>query len=92
MFVNYNPWENVYDADIKQVDEPCSDLWRRMFVWWDGQVNPCDVDYLTTLSKETVLEKNISEIWRGEMYETLRRRHLEGKRGSVEPCWKCMFV
>jgi len=42
-FVDYNPWENVYDSSKKEVDEPCSDLWRRMFVWWDGRVAPCDV-------------------------------------------------
>src|SRR5579859_1395877 len=30
-FVNYNPWENAYDAPLSKVETPCSDLWRRMF-------------------------------------------------------------
>ena len=24
---------------------PCSELWSRLFIWWDGKVNPCDYDY-----------------------------------------------
>ena len=43
-FVDYNPWENIYNSPVKNIKKPCSDLWRRMFVWWDGKVNPCDSD------------------------------------------------
>ena len=31
-FVDYNPWENVYNSNESQISKPCSDLWRRMFV------------------------------------------------------------
>ena len=48
-FVEYNPWENVYSQPSSGLDAACSDLWRRMFVWWDGKTNPCDVDYKSTL-------------------------------------------
>jgi MoaA/NifB/PqqE/SkfB family radical SAM enzyme len=91
-FVDYNPWENVYDADKKGITQPCSDLWRRMFIWWDGKVAPCDVDYLTKLSNETVLDKSISKIWNGEMYQELRSNHLSGRRGGIEPCSRCVVV
>ena len=49
-FVDYNPWENTYERAVNDVAAPCSDLWRRMFVWFDGRVNPCDVDYRSTLA------------------------------------------
>ncbi len=91
-FVDYNPWENVYDAEKKAISTPCSDLWRRMFVWWDGKVAPCDVDYLTKLSNESVLESSISEIWNGKMYQELRHNHLNGARSSLEPCSRCVVV
>ena len=39
-FVDYMPWENVYVSKNSGVQTPCSDLWRRMFIWWDGKVNP----------------------------------------------------
>ena len=92
MFVDYNPWENIYDAKKNNMDKPCSDLWRRMFVWWDGKVAPCDVDYLTTLSNESVLDKTIPEIWQGKKYTELRDRHLKGERQSMEPCSRCVVV
>ena len=59
-FVNYVPWENVYESKNTEIDKPCSDLWRRMFVWWDGKTNPCDVDYKSQLSLGTINKNNIS--------------------------------
>jgi len=91
-FVDYNPWENVYDSSKKGIDVPCTDLWRRMFVWWDGRVAPCDVDYLTTLSEEKFPDSSISEIWNGEMYQRLRQKHLDSQRKNIEPCCRCVVV
>jgi len=91
-FVDYNPWENVYDSDFKDIDTPCSDLWRRLFVWWDGKVAPCDVDYLTTLFNETVHASSVSEIWNGKAYQELRMTHLSGQRQKKEPCARCVVV
>jgi len=91
VFVDYNPWENVYESKKTGIVDPCSDLWRRMFIWWDGLVAPCDVDYLTTLSQESVIEKSISEIWQGNMYEKLRKQHVKD-RACVEPCSRCTVV
>ena len=59
-FVNYIPWENVYDSKEINVTSPCSDLWRRMFIWWDGKVNPCDVDYKSKLSIEGGIQKKFN--------------------------------
>jgi wyosine [tRNA(Phe)-imidazoG37] synthetase (radical SAM superfamily) len=91
-FVDYNPWENVYDAKKKSIDAPCSDLWRRLFIWWDGKVAPCDVDYLTTLSGETLQQSSVSEIWNSEMYQKLRQSQLAGDRQKLEPCSRCVVV
>ncbi len=91
-FVAYNPWENVYEAPINEVITPCSDLWRRMFVWFDGKVNPCDTDYKSTLSVGNVLEKSVSKLWRSEFYEGLRKQHLERNRGKASPCQRCMVI
>ena len=91
-FVDYVPWENVYAAPYTNVATPCSDLWRRMFVWWDGQVNPCDVDYRSTLSAGVLGEKGLRQLWRSESYEALRSGHIEGRRTSVSPCDRCVVV
>lgn len=91
-FVDYNPWENAYDAPPRGITEACSDLWRRMFVWWDGRANPCDVDYKSHLVAGSVLDASVSEIWQGESYQELRRQHLDGNRSALSPCAGCAVV
>ena len=87
-FVNYIPWENVYDSKEINVTSPCSDLWRRMFIWWDGKVNPCDVDYKSKLSIEGGIQKNsISNLWRSDGYNYLREAHLN-KNKKKKTCHK----
>ena len=63
-----------------EIIEPCSDLWRRMFVWWDGKINPCDVDYKSLLSVGKYPNKTLEQLWKSESYNTLRKKHLEKKR------------
>jgi MoaA/NifB/PqqE/SkfB family radical SAM enzyme len=91
-FVKYNPWENVYDAAKNGLIEPCSDLWRRMFIWWDGKACPCDVDYLTTLMDVNVKNSSLTEIWTGNYYKQLRNLHLSGARQNIEPCSRCFVI
>ena len=91
-FVNYNPWENVYEAQPNGLATPCSDLWRRMFVWWDGKTNPCDVDYKSTLSVGNIHKLSISQLWSSAPYEMLRQKHLEKNRQTMRPCNSCTLV
>jgi organic radical activating enzyme len=91
-FVDYNPWESAYEVPANGLTTPCSDLWRRAFVWWDGKVNPCDVDYKSALSTGTITSATLSDLWRGDAYEQLRQSHLAGNRQSLSPCKGCVLV
>ena len=91
-FVNYNPWENSYNKKPNNITDACSDLWRRMFVWWDGKTNPCDVDYKSHLSVGSFLKNNIQELWNSEKYTQLREEHLNKKRQNVKPCSSCTVI
>ena len=91
-FVDYMPWENVYESKFSKVSHPCSDLWRRMFVWWDGKVNPCDVDYKSKLSMGYIKNTNISEIWKSDSYKKLRHQHESKLRKDTSPCNRCILV
>ena len=91
-FVDYNPWENAYDQQPNGITSPCSDLWRRAFVWWDGKVNPCDVDYRSFLSPGNVDEQLLTDIWIGRAYAHLREQHLTESRQSIIPCRGCITV
>jgi len=90
-FVNYNPWENSYDKESNNITQPCSDLWRRMFIWWDGKVNPCDTDYKSTLQIKKY-NGDLSETWLSENYQLIRNKHLNDKRQSLKPCRSCNVI
>ncbi len=90
-FVNYNPWENSYEKETNNITQPCSDLWRRMFIWWDGKVNPCDVDYKSKLSVST-FDNDIKSLWNSKGYKNLRAVHIDEKRGQLKPCNACAVI
>ena len=91
-FVKYNPWENTYEQPINDIGTPCSDLWRRMFVWWDGIVNPCDVDYKSTMAVGRLTEKSLGDLWRSDGYQQLRDRHAGQQRAQCSPCNRCTVI
>lgn len=91
-FVAYNPWENVYGAPVNTITTPCSDLWRRMFIWFDGSVNPCDTDFKSMLCVGNVNNHSLGELWRCGRYQELRQAHLRQERSSVNPCRRCVVV
>jgi radical SAM protein with 4Fe4S-binding SPASM domain len=89
--VQYNPWENTYEKPVSELTDCCSDLWRRMFVWFDGTVNPCDIDYRSTLAVGDANSEPLAEIWTGPRYSRLRQAHLAGKRADISLCGSCTF-
>jgi uncharacterized radical SAM superfamily Fe-S cluster-containing enzyme len=91
-FVEYNPWENVYSQPNNGIEKPCSDLWRRMFVWWDGKANPCDVDYKSTLSVGSIEHHRLDQLWQSASYNEIRKGHINKKRGNGTPCAACTLV
>ena len=91
-FVEYNPWENSYLRAENDIKIPCSDLWRRMFIWWDGKANPCDVDYKSILTVGNHSSQKLNQIWQSSSYQNLRKKHLKQKRRSVKPCSSCTVI
>ena len=63
-----------------------------MFVWWDGKVNPCDVDYRSKLLTGSIVGSDIKSIWNSEYYNNLRLNHINKKRETITPCNKCSVV
>jgi len=88
-FVEYNPWENTYQQPVNDITTPCSDLWRRMFLWWDGKINPCDTDYKSTLCLGKLQDAGLGEAWTSDQYAKLRQNHLAKQRSAQSPCARC---
>lgn len=88
-FVDYNPWENVYVSKESNIKKPCSDLWRRMFVWWDGKTNPCDTDYKSILSPGGFEQNSLKDLWKSKAYSKLREQHIKNERKKLFPCKNC---
>ena len=88
-FVNYLPWESSYENEENKIKEACSDLWKRMFVWYDGKMNPCDYDYKSILSKANYNEINIKNYWNSDHYNSIRNKHFNSERDKIIPCNTC---
>ena len=93
-FVDYNPWENVYLSEANEITKPCSDLWRRMFIWWDGKINPCDTDYKSNLSPGNIkdFDFDLNKAWNSDSYARLRNFHLNKNRKELKPCQSCVVT
>lgn len=89
-FTNYIPWESSYDNAINEIEDPCKELWLRMFIWYDGKVNPCDFDYKSKLAKYNIKNESVKNIWNSEYYNNLRHHHLNKLRKKIEPCARCI--
>lgn len=82
----WNTYENTIHKDIF---DPCENLWDRMYVWFDGKVNPCDADYKSYLSYGDVSSSTILEVWENEKIKRIREDHLNGSRLKHNPCDRC---
>ncbi|MDC3342343.1 radical SAM protein [Candidatus Pelagibacter sp.] len=82
----WNTYENNIDLELK---DPCENLWDRMYVWFDGKVNPCDADYKSYLSYGNAKEYSLKEIWDSKTISNLRDAHINKKRTEINPCDRC---
>ena len=81
---------NTYTNNIHtKLKSPCENLWDRMYIWYDGKVNPCDSDYKSYLSYGNLNDNSIKEVWNNKINEDLRHKHLKLERIYVNPCDRC---
>jgi hypothetical protein len=67
----------------------CPDLFRRLFVFWDGPAGPCCGDWDRRLLVGRADQKTLGAIWRGDAYKKLRTAHLSGRYGDIPACRAC---
>jgi len=82
-------WDTYNNKVHHNINDPCENLWDRMYIWYDGKVNPCDADYKSYLSYGNVNEYSIKELWNSKLLKKMRNKHLNNKRNEIDPCNKC---
>lgn len=82
-------WNTYENEPHQDVNDPCENLWDRMYVWFDGKVNPCDADYKSFLSYGNAVNNSIKEIWNNQIITKLREEHLNNERKKTKPCDRC---
>ena len=89
-FVNYMPWENVYNLPKHNITKPCNEPFYRMHILYDGSVDACDMDYRLLLNKDGQRISNdytVKDAWKS--LSNIRYIHEEGKRLELSPCDQC---
>lgn len=66
---------------------PCSDLWFKMQIAWDGSVYLCCFDWSGSVSLGNLEKNSLDEIWNSKLISELRAQHLENNYSGI--CKKC---
>ena len=82
-------WKTYENNVLPDIKDPCENLWDRMYVWFDGKVNPCDADYKSYLSYGNAKEYSLKELWNNKINSNIRNNHLNNKRNELNPCDRC---
>ena len=76
-------WD-TYNNIPDKINSACPKLWDRMYVWFDGKVNPCDADYKSYLSYGDVSKNSIKDVWNGNKINNLRKLRMTWKKWILE--------
>jgi radical SAM protein with 4Fe4S-binding SPASM domain len=82
-------WDTYNNNIQPNLTSPCENLWDRMYVWYDGKVNPCDSDYKSYLTYGNLKKSSIKELWNNTISEKIRIDHLNLDRNKINPCDRC---
>ncbi len=69
----------------------CAQPFHRMFLKNNGNVTICCFDDKDELVLGNWREERLHDIWNGEAYKAIRRRHAEGRYHEMALCRKCYF-
>ena len=82
-------WDTYNNEEHPEINDACENLWDRMYIWFDGKVNPCDADYKSFLSYGSAKINSIKDLWKNKTIMNFRENHLNGNRKKLNPCNKC---
>lgn len=101
VFVNY--WQNHIDSvgfgrtNLHEKKEytnyrPCTEVWHKLTVKWDGQVSACCGDYDNQLVIGNMKDFTLKEIWEGEELKAIRTLLLNNRFRNLTLCKECFHA
>jgi len=76
---------------IRQLQNPCKNLWRSPAIHWKGVVCPCSFDVEEEYPLGDLEKSTLRDIWYGEPYSVMRRRFRENWQ-SIHACGNCSYT
>jgi len=78
-------------SDARLGHRPCSDLWQRLSVHWNGDVSACCSDFDGFMKIGRIQDRTLLDLWHGTTLTKLRQRH-EKRDFSGLICEKCLGI
>jgi radical SAM protein with 4Fe4S-binding SPASM domain len=82
-------WDLYNNTQDVAATTPCHYLGRNLSIYFDGTVNPCDIDYEGKLSVGSVKDSTIHDLWKGKKYRQIFDAHKNNNRQNYFPCDRC---
>jgi len=76
---------------IRQVQNPCKNLWRSPAIHWKGVVCPCSFDVEEDYHLGDLKGTSLRDIWFGDAFRTMRRQFRENWE-SIHACGNCSYA
>jgi radical SAM protein with 4Fe4S-binding SPASM domain len=73
-------------------DKPCTDIYRAVYVYWNGDVVPCCYDVDGKEIMGNIAENTLEAIWNSEKYISFRKQVDEAVSHPEKEsylCWNC---
>lgn len=68
---------------------PCSQIWQRLMICWNGQVRMCCGDWYGEVVLGNIKEMNVYDIWHGKKLNRIRKLHTERNFDKIPICAHC---
>lgn len=70
-------------------EAPCTQLWKWLVVYWDGNVVLCCADMFNQSSVGNLRNQSIEEVWTGPVMTDFRKKMVDRKRFDIPLCQTC---
>ena len=93
-FSRYRSTDRVLNDDrrvgsMPTIAVPCSQLWQRLLVTYDGQILMCCGDHKALNPLGNVNNSTLKEIWHSDLLQRYRKLHMANRSDEISACSIC---